>query len=60
MNPTVNGDEVRVEQYGREVHVIFVAEDQRQADAMRIDILSRLRDKGGVKLTLKGWTVEEV
>lgn len=47
------GKEVRIEQYGREVHLIFVAGTKQQSDSMCEDLLRQLKD-GAVNITLMG------
>jgi hypothetical protein len=47
------GKEVRIEQYGREVHLIFVAGSKAQSDSMCDELLRQL-EGGGVNLTLMG------
>ena len=47
------GKEVRIEQYGREVHLIFVAGSQAQSDSMCDELLRQLQG-GAVNLTLMG------
>lgn len=47
------GKEVRIEQYGREVHLIFVAGSQPQSDSMCEELLRQLKG-GAVNLTLMG------
>ena len=47
------GNSVRVEQYGREVHLIFVARTGEQADSMCNELLRQLKS-GAVNLTLMG------
>jgi hypothetical protein len=51
-NPSV-GREVRIEQYGREVHLIFVASTQAKSDALVENILKQLKD-GALNLTMMG------
>lgn len=51
-NPSV-GKEVRVEQVGREVRLIFVADNQYKADKLAENILSQLK-AGALSLTLMG------
>lgn len=55
------GNEVRVEQYGREVHIVFVAGTQAQSDSMCESILSQLKT-GALNITMMGkpTSVEEV
>lgn len=47
------GKEVRIEQYGREVRLIFVAGTKQQSDSMCEDLLRQLQD-GAVNITLMG------
>lgn len=47
------GREVRIEQYGREVHLIFVAANQRKADALIENLLRQLKS-GALNLTMMG------
>ena len=47
------GREVRVEQYGREVRLIFVAGTQAKSDALAKDLLRQLK-AGALNLTLMG------
>ena len=47
------GNEVRIEQFGTEVHLIFVAKTQAQSDSMCDELLRQLKS-GGVNLTLMG------
>lgn len=47
------GKEVRIEQYGREVHLIFVAASKAQSDSMCEELLRQLQG-GAVNLTLMG------
>jgi len=47
------GYEVRIEQYGREVHLIFAANTRAQSDDLCAELLRQLKG-GEVKLTLKG------
>lgn len=47
------GREVRIEQYGTEVHLIFVAGTQAQADSMCEELLRQLKG-GAVNLTMMG------
>ncbi len=51
-NPNV-GREVRIEQYGREVHLIFVADNQAKSDALMDSLLEQLKG-GALNLTLMG------
>lgn len=48
------GSEVRVEQYDREVHLIFVAATQQQSDSLCEELLRQLRGGAAVNLTLMG------
>ena len=59
-NPNV-GREVRIEQFGREVHLIFVAGTQAKSDALVEALLTQLK-AGALNLTLMGkaTSVEEV
>lgn len=47
------GKEVRIEQYGKEVHLIFVAGSQAQSDSMVETLLAQLK-AGALNLTLMG------
>jgi hypothetical protein len=47
------GRQVRVEQDGREVRLVFVAATERQADDMAKTLLGQL-EAGGLNLTLMG------
>jgi hypothetical protein len=47
------GNEVRIEQYGREVHLIFVAKTREQSDSMCDELLRQLK-AGALNLTLMG------
>ena len=47
------GKEVRVEQYGREVHLIFVASSPAKADALVENILGQLK-AGAINITMMG------
>jgi hypothetical protein len=47
------GHEVRIEQYGREVHLIFVADNSTKADALVENLLTQLK-AGALNLTLMG------
>jgi hypothetical protein len=47
------GKEVRIEQYGREVHLIFVAGTQAQSDSMCDELLRQLKG-GALTLTMMG------
>jgi hypothetical protein len=47
------GSEARVEQYGREVHIVFVAGTQAQSDSMCKSILSQLK-AGALNITMMG------
>jgi hypothetical protein len=51
-NPNV-GKEVRIEQYGREVHLIFVAESRAKSDQLVENLLAQLKN-GALNLTLMG------
>lgn len=51
-NPNV-GREVRIEQYGREVHLIFVADNDAKADALMENLLTQLKGSA-LNLTLMG------
>lgn len=55
------GREVRIEQFGREVHLIFVAGTERQADSLVDTLLDQLK-AGALNLTMMGGnpTVTEV
>ena len=50
-NPNV-GKEVRIEQYGREVHLIFKASTEDKADALVENLLAQLKN-GAVDLTVR-------
>ncbi len=47
------GKQVRIEQYGREVHLIFVASNEAKADSLCENILSQLK-AGAINITLMG------
>lgn len=47
------GSEARVEQYGREVHVIFVAGTNAQADSLAESIVAQLQ-AGAINITMMG------
>ena len=47
------GKEVRIEQFNKEVHLVFVASSQSQADSMCDELLRQLKG-GAVNLTLMG------
>lgn len=47
------GREARVEQYGREVHVVFVAGTQAQSDSLCETILAQLK-AGALNITMMG------
>ncbi len=47
------GKEVRIEQSGNEVHLIFVAGSRAQSDSMCDDLLRQLKG-GAVNITLMG------
>ena len=47
------GREARVEQYGREVHLIFVAGTAAQADSLAESIVSQLQ-AGAINITMMG------
>jgi hypothetical protein len=47
------GKEVRVEQYGREVHLIFKANTQAQSDSLCDELVRQLKE-GGLHLNLMG------
>jgi hypothetical protein len=51
-NPNV-GKEVRIEQYGNEVHLIFVASTRAKSDALVENLLTQLK-AGALNLTLMG------
>lgn len=51
-NPNVDR-EVRIEQYGREVHLIFVADNQAKSDALINSLLEQFKG-GALNLTLMG------
>jgi hypothetical protein len=47
------GREARIEQYGKEVHLIFVATTQAQSDDMCETLLSQMK-AGALNITLMG------
>lgn len=47
------GSEARVEQYGREVRLIFVAGTEAQADSLAESIVSQLQ-AGAINITMMG------
>lgn len=47
------GKEVRVEQWGREVHLIFVGETEAKAGALVDNILGQLK-AGAINITMMG------
>jgi hypothetical protein len=47
------GKEVRVEQHGREVRLIFVAANEAKADALVENILGQLK-AGAINITMMG------
>ena len=47
------GSEARIEQYGKEVHLIFVAGTQAKSDALCENLLSQLKS-GALNLTMMG------
>ena len=47
------GKEVRIEQFGKEVHLIFVAATRAQSDSMCDELLRQLKS-GALNLTLMG------
>lgn len=47
------GKEVRIEQYGREVHLIFRAGTDQQADSLVETLLTQLKN-GALNLTMMG------
>jgi len=47
------GNQVRIEQYDREVHLIFVAKTREQSDSMCDELLRQLKG-GAVNLALMG------
>lgn len=47
------GREVRIEQFGREVHLIFVAGSDQQADSLVDTLLDQLK-AGALNLTMMG------
>jgi hypothetical protein len=55
------GSEARVEQYGREVHIVFVAGTQEQSNSMCKSILAQLQ-AGALNITMMGkpTSVEEI
>ena len=55
------GRQTRIEQYGKEVHLVFVADTQAQSDSMCEALLSQLKG-GALNITLMGkpTSVEEV
>lgn len=54
MSVDLTGSEVRIEQTGREVHLIFVAKTFPEANALRQEVIEQLRSAGGFHLTLTG------
>lgn len=59
-NPNV-GREVRIEQYGHEVHLIFVASSRSKSDQLVQTLLKQLKE-GALSLTLMGkpTSIEEI
>jgi hypothetical protein len=51
-NPNL-GHEVRIEQNGREVRLVFITHTEAKASALAEDLLAQLKG-GGVNLTLMG------
>jgi hypothetical protein len=47
------GNEVRLEQYGLEVHLVFVAKTQKQSDSAISSLLEQLKS-GVLNITLMG------
>lgn len=47
------GREARVEQHGREVHIVFVASSVEQADSMVECILAQMK-QGALNITMMG------
>jgi len=47
------GREARIEQYGKEVHLVFVASTHEQADSMCDLLITQLKD-GALNITLLG------
>lgn len=47
------GRQARIEQYGKEVHLVFVAGTQAQSDDMCETLLKQLKD-GALNITLMG------
>lgn len=47
------GKEIRVEQYGKEVHLVFVAATQIQSDSCVQELLKQLKT-GALNITLMG------
>lgn len=47
------GKEVRIEQFGKEVHLIFVAGTRQQSDGMCDELLRQLKS-GALNITLMG------
>jgi hypothetical protein len=47
------GKQVRIEQFGKEVHLIFVADTREQSDSMCDELLRQLRS-GVLNFTLMG------
>lgn len=51
-NPAV-GQEIRIEQYDKEVHLIFVASTQAKSNALVENLLTQLK-AGAVNITVMG------
>lgn len=47
------GRQARIEQYGKEVHLIFVADTQAQSDSMCESLLTQMK-AGALNITLLG------
>jgi hypothetical protein len=47
------GKQARIEQYGKEVHLVFVAGTQTQSDSMCDELLTQLK-AGALNITLMG------
>lgn len=54
MTSVTFGKEVRVEQSGKEIHLIFVASTQKEASDLREEIVTQLKSGRGFALTLSG------
>jgi hypothetical protein len=60
MSVDLKGNEVRVEQTGREVHLIFVTKAASEADGLREEIIEQLKSGGGFHLTLRRLGIEDI